>query len=48
MTEKKLLKKTLDVPEDIFELIMDYAHKEKLYKFTPAVIALLKKGLEVE
>jgi hypothetical protein len=43
----KLVKKTLDIPEEIFEQIMDYAHKEKLYKFTPAVIALLKKGLGI-
>lgn len=48
MADKKLIKKTLDVPEDIFELIMDFAHKEKLYKFTPAVLQLIKKGLEVE
>ena len=46
MAERKVLKKTLDVPEDVFELVMDYAHKEKLYKFTPAVLQLLKKGLE--
>jgi hypothetical protein len=44
----KLIKKTLDIPEELFEQIMDYAHKEKLYKFTPAVIALLKKGLETK
>ena len=48
MADKKLLKKTLDIPEDIFEQIMDFAHQEKLYKFTPAVLALLKKGLEKE
>lgn len=42
----RLLKKTLDIPEDLFEQIMDYAHQEKLYKFTPAVIALLRRGLE--
>ncbi len=48
MADKKLIKKTLDVPEDIFEQIMDFAHKEKLYKFTPAVLQLIKKGLEVE
>jgi hypothetical protein len=48
MADKKLIKKTLDIPEDIFELIMDFAHREKLYKFTPAVLMLLKKGLETE
>lgn len=42
---KKLLKKTLDIPEELFERIMDYAHANKLYKFTPAVIELLEKGL---
>ena len=42
----RLLKKTLDIPEDLFEQIMDFAHQEKLYKFTPAVLSLLRKGLE--
>ena len=44
----RLLKKTLDIPEDLFEQIMDFAHREKLYKFTPAVLQLIRKGLEEE
>lgn len=40
------IKKSIDIPEDLYVMIMDYAHKHRKYKFTPAVIELLKKALE--
>jgi len=41
----KPIKKTVDIPEDLFFQIMDFAHEMKVFKFTPAVIELLKRGL---
>ena len=43
---KKMEKKTIDVPQDLYEKIMNYAHSRKLYKFTPTVIELIELGLE--
>ena len=46
MAKKPVVKKSIDIPEDLFESIMTYAHKEKIYKFSPAVLKLLGKALE--
>jgi len=45
MNKKITLKKTVDIPEDLFERIMQYAHSNKIYKFSPAVVELLTKSL---
>lgn len=43
---KKITKKTIDIPNELFEKIMQYSHEQKIYKFSPAVIQLLEKALE--
>jgi len=43
---RKMEKKTIDVPQDLYEQIMNYAHNRKLYKFTPTVIELIEAGLK--
>lgn len=43
---KKMEKKTIDVPQELYEKIMNYAHGRKIYKFTPTVIELIELGLE--
>jgi hypothetical protein len=42
------IKKSIDIPEDLFTKVMDYAHEQKKYKFTPAVLDLLRKALTDE
>lgn len=42
---KKVEKKTIDIPSELFEKIMQYSHKNKIYKFSPAVIELLEVAL---
>lgn len=47
MTTPILLKKSLDIPKDLFTRIMDFANDTEIYKFTPAVISLLEKALDI-
>lgn len=42
---KDTIKKTIDFPKDLFERIMAYSHKKKIYKFGPAVIDMLEEVL---
>jgi len=46
MENKQILKKTLDVPSELFDKIMAYSHTNKIYKFSPAVIRLLESAFE--
>lgn len=41
----KKIKKSVDIPESLFMEIMEFALNAKLYKFGPAVVALIEKGL---
>ena len=38
-------KKTLDVPDELYERLMEYAWKTRKFKFTPTVIDLLNRAL---
>ena len=40
-----VVKKSLDIPEGLFEAVMGYAYKEKIYKFGPSVVELLSIAL---
>lgn len=40
------VKKSIDIDESLFESVMEYAYKEKIYKFGPSVVELLTIGLE--
>lgn len=46
MAKRDTLKKTIDITEDLFEKIMQYAHYKKIYKFSPAVVELLNQRLD--
>jgi hypothetical protein len=46
MSNKKIAKKTVDIPSDLFEKIMTYSHENKIYKFSPAVIQLIEIALK--
>jgi hypothetical protein len=43
--KENTVKKSLDVQEDLFEAVMQYAYKRKIYKFGPSVIELLEIAL---
>lgn len=42
----KLTKRTLDFPDELYHLVMEYGAKHKTYKFGPALIEITKKFLE--
>jgi hypothetical protein len=43
--KENTVKKSLDVPEDLFERVMGYSYSQKIYKFGPTVIELLDIAL---
>lgn len=45
MAKKDTVKKTIDVPVELFERIMSYAYNEKTYKFGPACLELLEEAV---
>ena len=44
----KTNKRTVDLPDFLYELVMDYAHKHKIYKFSPALVAILKERFGID
>lgn len=38
-------KRSFDCPDELYASIMEYAVKNKLYKFGPALLDILEKGL---
>jgi len=43
---KKVVKKTIDMPVELFDKIMTFAYSKKIYKFSPSVIQLLESALD--
>jgi hypothetical protein len=39
-------KRSFDCPEEMYNAIMEYAVKNKLYKFGPALLSVIEKGLQ--
>ncbi len=42
----KTSKRTLDFPDELYHLVMEYGSKHKTYKFGPALIKLVNEFLE--
>lgn len=45
---KKIITKNLAISEELYERVMEYSFKNKIYKFTAATIQLLDLALKAE
>lgn len=44
--QEKTTKRSIDFPDELYHLVMKYGSDNKLYKFGPALIDIIRKALE--
>lgn len=45
MSKQGIKKRSIDFPDELYDLIMEYAYLNKIFKFGPTVITLVKEAL---